>query len=47
MRHQIEFLDSAAATFTSGGKVIVPKLLFSAVEFSFKAVALRDDCAFS
>ncbi len=41
MRHLIEFPDSAATAFKSGGKVIVPALLFSAVEFSFEAVALR------
>ncbi len=41
MTHQIEFRDSAAAAFKSGGKVIVLALLFSAVEFSFEAVALR------
>jgi len=41
MRHQIEFLDSAAVAFKSGGKVTVPDLLFANIQPRVRAVALR------
>ena len=41
MRAQIAFLDSVTATFKFGGKVIVPELLFSGTEFSFRRHARR------
>ncbi len=41
MRHQIEFLDSTAAAFKSGGKVTVPELFFADIQPRVRAVALR------
>jgi hypothetical protein len=41
MKRQIALLDSAVARLKFGGEVIAAALLFSAIEFSFHAVALR------
>src|SRR5439155_20227701 len=40
---QIAFLGRATANSKSGGKVIVIEFGFSAVGFSFRAIALADD----
>jgi hypothetical protein len=42
MSLEIQVPDFAAAKFESGGKVIVPELVFPAVEFSLRAADLGD-----
>jgi hypothetical protein len=46
MRHQIEFVGSAAATVKSGDKAIGAELRFPVVDFSLRAAALRGPCVF-
>jgi hypothetical protein len=41
MRAQIAFLDFVTANFKFGGKPILPELLFSGIEFSFRPYPRR------